>query len=201
MSESHRSFSGGSKVKNHAWLRIPCILALLLFLQMEAWAQTASSFEQLQLSVQKGDQVSVTETDGKVTKGRIDDVSSSSLRLLRNRMPIELLEARVLEIKKKDPIGNGARRGALVGGAIVGGLGGLVASAFCERDCILGTAAGVALGGGIGAGMGAGIGVAIDAITNRSTTVYRAKPRGAARFNIAPVLSKASTGIVLSISF
>src|SRR4030095_12218869 len=125
MSQSHRRF----KVKNHGWLRIPCILALLLFLQMET--------------------------------------------------------------------------GALVGGAIGGTLGGLAAYGFCERGarCILAAAAGVALVGGIGAGTGAGIGVAIDAIINRSTTVYRAKPGRAARFNIAPVLSKESTGIALSISF
>src|SRR5262245_29434740 len=196
MSQSHRSFSGGSQVKNHVWLRIPCILALLLFLQMEAWAQNASSFEQLQPLVQKGDKVSVTETDGKVTKGRIEEVSSSALRLLRDRMPIELPEARVLEIKKKDPIGNGARMGAIVGGAIGGGLGGLVAAAFCERDayCILGTAASVAVFGGIGAGTGAGIGVAIDAIMHRSKTVYRATPGRSARFNIAPVVSKEGKG-------
>jgi hypothetical protein len=170
---------------------------------MGAWAQNASSFEQLQPLLQKGDKVSVTETDGKVTKGRIEEVSSSSLRLLRNRMPIELPEARVLEIKKKDPIGNGARTGAIVGGAIGGTLGGLIAAGFCEAGayCIVGTAAGIALFGGIGAGTGAGIGVAIDAIMHRSTTVYRAKPGRAARFNLAPLVSKGGKGIALFISF
>jgi hypothetical protein len=72
--------------------------------------------------VQKGDQVSVTTGDGKVTKGSIEAVSESSLRLLRNRVPIEMAQMDVLEIKKKDPIANGVKMGALVGAGIGGHL-------------------------------------------------------------------------------
>jgi hypothetical protein len=153
--------------------------------------------------VQKGDKVSVTETDGTVTKGKIEDVSTSSLRLMRDRRSIELPESRVLEIKKKDPLGNGVRNGALVGAGVCGGLGALVAYSFCEGavGCGLGATAVVALSAGIGAGVGAGIGLGIDAIKSRSITVYRAKPGRMTRFNIVPVLLKGSTGIAVSISF
>ena len=188
-------------MKNHARLLMSSLA--LLFLLQEASAQTATSFEQLQVLVQKGDKVSVTDVAGKVTKGRIEDVSTSSLRLVRDRMSIELPEANILEIKKKDPLGNGAKNGALVGAGAFGGLAALVLFAFCERpECIPTAMAGTALFAGIGAGIGAAIGVGIDAIGNRSSTVYRAKPRGsAARIQIAPMLSKESKGVALSISF
>ena len=190
-------------MKNHARLLLASTLVLLLLVPREASAQIATSFEQLQVLVQKGDKVSVTDLAGKVTKGRIEDVSTSSIRLVRDRMPIDLAEANVLEIRKKDPLGNGTKTGAIVGAGTAGGFAALVLFAFCDRnECVPTAMAGTALFAGIGAGIGAGLGVAIDAIAHRSSTVYRAKPTGSrARIHIAPMLSKGGKGVALSISF
>jgi hypothetical protein len=130
---------------------------LLLFGSTAALAEQASSFEQLQVLVQKGDQVSVTTGDGKVTKGSIEEVSTSSLRLVRNRVPIEMAQMDVLEIKKKDPIANGVKTGALVGAGVGGGLGVFGALFSCgDADCAPEAVAAVVVSIGLGAGFGAG---------------------------------------------
>jgi hypothetical protein len=153
--------------------------------------------------VQKGDQVSVTTGDGKVTKGSIEAVSESSLRLLRNRVPIEMAQMDVLEIKKKDPIANGVKMGALVGAGIGGGLGVLGALFSCgDADCAPEAVAGVALSIGISAGIGAGIGTLVDAVSNRNPIVYRPRPRNpTTRIRITPLLSAERKGVRLSLSF
>jgi len=180
------------------------ISALLLFSPTQGFARQASSFEQLKLRVHKGDQVTVTTGDGKVTKGRLEEISGSTLRLVRNAMPVELPEANVLEIKKKDPIGNGALMGAGVGA----GLGVLLSSGSCRSSGGLGRCAGpegvagVALAIGVGAGLGAGIGVLADAVIKRNPVVYRGQPRTrTSRISFGPLLSAQRRGVGLSFSF
>ena len=187
---------------NHNGFMLLSMSVLLLFNSTAGLAEQASSFEQLQVLVQKGDQVSVTTGDGKVTKGSVEAVSASSLRLVRNRVPIEMAQMDVLEIKKKDPIANGVKMGAFVGAGVGGGLGVLSALFTCgNADCAPEAVAGVALSIGFSAGIGAGIGALVDAVSNRNPVVYRAPPRTAARIRITPLLSADRKGVRLSLSF
>jgi hypothetical protein len=175
---------------------------LLLFNSTMGLAQQASSFEQLQVLVQEGDQVSVTTVDGKVTKGSVEAVSPSSLRLVRNRVPIEMAQGDVLEIKKKDPIANGVKMGAFIGAGVGGGLGVLGALFSCgDADCAPEAVAGVALWIGLSAGIGAGVGALVDAVSNRNPVVFRARPRTAARMRITPLMSVDRKSVRLSLSF
>jgi len=179
------------------------ISVLLLFGSTVGLAQQASSFEQLQVLVQKGDQVSVTTADGKVTKGSIDAVSTSTLHLLQNRVPIEMAQMDVVEIKKKDPIGNGVKMGALIGAGVGAGFGVLGALVGCgDADCAPEAVAVAAFSIGFSAGIGAGVGAMVDAISNRNPIVYRAPPRpSTARIRITPLLSADRKGVRLSLSF
>ena len=188
---------------NHDWFMFLSMSVLLLFGSTAALAEQASSFEQLEVLVQTGDQVSVTTGDGKVTKGSIEAVSTSSLRLLRNRVPIEMAQMDVLEIKKKDPIANGVKMGTLVKTGVGGRLGVLDALFSCnDADCAPEAVAAVALSAGFGAGIGAGIGALIDAVSNRNPVVYRARPRTSTeRIRITPLLSANRTGVRFSFSF
>ena len=188
---------------NHDGFMLLSMFVLLLFGSTAGLAEQASSFEQLQVLVQKGDQVSVTTGDGKVTKGSIEAVSPSSLRLLQNRVPIEMAQMDVLEIKKKDPIANGVKMGALVGAGVGGGLGVLGALFSCgDADCAPEAVAAVALSIGFSAGIGAGIGALVDAVSNRNPVVYRAQPRtSTGRIRITPLLSADRKGVRLSLSF
>lgn len=72
------------------------ILAMVLgFLSvgfLEAEAQQAASFEQLQLLVKSGDTVSVTESTGRMSKGKIAELSRSTLRLLVDGMARDMVE-------------------------------------------------------------------------------------------------------------
>src|SRR5262245_53769793 len=55
---------------------------LIVVTSMECSAQLVSSFEQLQLLVKPGDNIYVTDSLGKTTKGRIAELSPSSLGLV-----------------------------------------------------------------------------------------------------------------------
>jgi hypothetical protein len=189
---------------NHDGFVFLSMSVLLLFGSTAALAQQASSFEQLQVLVQKGDQVSVTTGDGKVTKGSIEAVSTSSLRLVQNRVPIEMAQVDVLEIKKKDPIANGVKMGALVGAGVGAGFGFLGAIISCgDADCAPEAAAIGAATIGLSAGIGAGIGALVDAVSNRNPVVYRARPGTTTeqRIRITPLLSASRTGVRVSLSF
>jgi hypothetical protein len=188
---------------NHDGFMLLSIAVLLLFGSTTGLAEQASSFEQLQVLVQKGDQVSVTTGDGKVTKGSVEDVTVSSLRLLRNRMPIEMAEMDVKQITKKDPIANGVKMGALVGAGVGGGFAVLGALLSCgDADCAPEAVGIAALSIGFSAGIGAGIGALFDAVSNRNPVVYRARPRGSTtRIHITPLLSGDLKVVRLSLSF
>jgi hypothetical protein len=188
---------------NHDGFVLLSVFVLVLFGSTAGLAEQASSFEQLQVLVQKGDQVSVTTGDGKVTKGSIEAVSASSLRLVRNRLSIEMAQMDVLEITKKDPIANGVKMGALVGAGVGGGLGVLGALFLCgNTDCALEAVGGVALSIGLSAGIGAGVGALVDAVSNRNPVVYRARPgTSTGRIRITPLLSADRKGVRLSLSF
>jgi hypothetical protein len=109
----------------------------------------------------------------------------------------------VLEIKKKDPISNGVKTGALIGAGVGGGLGVLGALFFCgDADCAPEAVAVAALSIGFSADNGAAVGALVDAISNRTPVVYRAPPRpSTARIRITPLLSADRKGVRLSLSF
>lgn len=110
----------------------------------------------------------------------------------------------VLEIKKKDPIANGVKMGALVGAGMGGGLGVFGALFSCgDADCAPEAVAAVVVSIGLGAGFGAGIGALADAVSNRNPVVYRARPLTTftERIRITPLLSANRTGVRVSLSF
>ena len=164
----------------------------------EAAAQEASSFEQLQVLVGSDDEVTVTEADGKRTRGRIIELSPSSLHLSVNGTPRRLNEAQILEIRQHgpDPIGNGAKKGALIGlgfGAAMGALRCAVERGFCAL---------APLTVGIYSALGAGIGAGVDALRKGERTVYRAPVTASSRgLHVTPVVGRDQKGLRLSIGF
>lgn len=173
-------------------------LGFMFFGLLEAHAQQATSFEQLQLLVKPGDTVTVTESTGQLSKGKIAELTRSSLRLVVGGVVRDIAATDVSEVKQRrsDPLGNGARNGAIAGAAF-----GTFSAFF--GDCPRGSCGGqrVAIVGVMGA-FGAGLGVGVDALIIRTKVVYRG-PVGPAsvRFNIAPVIDKRRKGIALSVRF
>ena len=72
----------------------------MLVISMECSAQTADSFEQLQVLVKPGDNVYVTDSTGQTTKGRISQLSATSLALTVNGARRDLVQNDVYEIRQ-----------------------------------------------------------------------------------------------------
>ena len=165
-------------------------------------AQVASSLVQLQLLVERGNEVTVTRVNGTVTKGKVDHVEASTLRLLQGTTSVPVSESEVREIRKRDPLRNGTWLGAVVGGTVGTALGTIGAFAFCgEFDCTPEAIAGVFLTAGLGAGIGAGVGLSMDSAFNRNPIVFRALPASATRIQMRPLLARGQKGFHVSISF
>jgi hypothetical protein len=164
-----------------------------------AYAQpTAHSLEQLQMLVQAGDVVTISDdTRGQVT-GRIARLSPSSLTLLIDGEAREFLPGNILSIRQRrsDSLATGAIIGASVGG-------GLASAALLAVPCegcgwsdpwmplaVL----------GLYAAAGAGIGVGIDALI-RPTRVIYAPPGGGPKARVTPLVGHDRKGLALSFRF
>ena len=148
---------------------------VLLLTPAVSWAQ---SFERVQRALKAGDTVRVSEIDGRITTGRVIEVSPSALVVtVRKENPrdgsgrprFEWAGERtfgavdVVKVARPGPIWDGAIKGALVGL-----IPALVLTKSCH-DCYgNGPAAATMIG------IGAGIGLGIDAAFGPKT-LYRAK--------------------------
>ena len=87
--------------RNSTIIRIVIGLVLSLPGVQEVAAQQASSFEQLQILVESDDEITVIEGDGQEFKGRIIDLSASTLRLSVNGVPRRYSQGDVIEILRR----------------------------------------------------------------------------------------------------
>jgi len=157
-------------------------------------AQNAS-FDRLALRLNQGDQVTVTDSEGRETKGRIVDLSPSTLSLETAGLRRDLTGGDVSVIQRRyhDPLGNGALIGFVSGVAFIATL---VAAECpdCRNDpevmpwyALFGAA-------------GAGIGMGFDALHQGSRVVYRAAPSDR-RLAVSPVVSRERQGVSVSLGF
>jgi hypothetical protein len=173
-------------------------LTFLLPVSHEALAQTAQSFEQLQLLVKPGDTVSVTDPMGVVTEGKIEGLSSALLRLRVNSAVRDLSESDVKAISQRRH--DSLKNGTLIGTGIGAGFG-VLGAALCasEGDCSAGEAVGGAL---IYTGIGAAIGAGIDALIKSKETIYLGRTKVSLNLHsIKPILSPSRKGVAMSFSF
>lgn len=187
--------------------------ALLLAVPVQVSAQAvATSFEELRALVKPDDIVYVTEASGRKTKGRLGELSTSSLELLVRQtgpdgretfVPQARLsegDVRQIVLQRSDSLWNGTLIG-LAPGATIGTVF-LFTGGGC--DCYT-VASRASLAGGIFlwvGGIGAAIGAAVDAlITERTTVYYRAPGQRFSSVQVSPLLSKSGAGIQMSVRF
>src|SRR5438128_606133 len=141
------------------WRVTTLCLLLMAATPMAEAQQVASSFEQLRVLVKPGDTVTVAETSGRETTGKIADLSSSSLWLIVAGSRRDLAEREVDTIRQR-------RHGSLATGAKWGfGIGagfGLIGGLASGTNCIACSGAFIALATAGYAAMGTGIGVGIS---------------------------------------
>lgn len=146
-----------------------------------AEAQTAHSFDELQRILKAGQMVVVTDETGRETKGKVADVSPSSLVLLELEITRDGREAWtakrtfanavVRKIVLRDSLWNGSLIGLGVG-AVPGVILGAGIATYCYNEATECSSLGALIAAGIAAA-GAGIGAAIDGARNRVVFVSR----------------------------
>jgi hypothetical protein len=195
-------------------MRTTCLCAVTftcLTTAAQAQHTAAASFAALRATLKTGDTVFVTETSGKVTRGKIGDLSATTLELfvprrqpdgrsvLITRSLIADSDVTSIQLEHRDSLWNGALIGFGTGAAIGGFLGALA----CVGDFNCSNGAASQIGGAVlGIGMlGAGIGTLSDALIGHTrTTIYQARQRAAA-VDIVPLLGPSRVGAWMSIRF
>jgi hypothetical protein len=177
--------------------------AALLFLcggaaRVEA-QDVASSFDQLSVLVKPGDNITVVDTAGKKTDGRIGTLSRERLMLVTPAGPRELSEADVAMIRQRrdDSLRNGAIIGAAAGTAYYVTLMAIFSRISDGGDMIVSSAV---IGGVLFAGLGAAAGVGIDALITRRQVIYRSAP-GQKRVSVSPVFGHGKRGAAVTLTF
>ena len=167
---------------------------LALAMSVEAFAQQAASFEQLQVLAKPGDRIFITDSTGAKTEGKIESLTGLSIRVIHKGISRELLQSDVSEIRKwrSDSLGNGAGIGLGIGLSI----GALSLLGMGECDCPGEKAAMIGYLGAIGAG----IGVGIDALIPHKATIF-SNGTTARKLQLKPILSRTSKGASLSLRF
>lgn len=165
-------------------------LMLLATASVEA-QQVAGTFDQLRVLVKPGDTLTVIDEAGMRSRGKLTDVSSSSLELdiAGTRRLFRDSDVNIIEKRGADSLRNGALIGLVAGGVIFGPAIGALTGDW-----------GAAVAGGlVYAGIGAGIGVGIDALIEGQRVIYAAS-RPQTIVSIAPTVGRSGRGVVLSVN-
>lgn len=157
----------------------------VLFVRGAVAQPAARSFDELRSKVNAGQTVFVTDATGRQTKGKVADISGSTLVIITPETRT-FTDAAITDIRITDSRWDGALIGAGVGA-------GLAIWDYSIDPSEPGNAAIFAVGIGLGAAIGAGI----DALRARpGRTVYRS-PRAA----VSPVVGRARQGLSMSVRF
>jgi hypothetical protein len=181
------------------------ILVLLLMLASGGCAtrRPTQSFEELQHRLRPGHTVYVIDTAGRETRGKVVEVSSSTLMLRVNAAPLRIDSASVRQVQRYgDPLWNGA----LIGMGL--GLPGLLIAdptyqscdadpqKLCADSQIGQRVAALAVMGGLGA--------AVDALMRGRHQIYLApgaSVENGARLVVSPIVSARFSGLFVSLAF
>ena len=182
-------------VSNVARRRHRLVLALLATTG-EA-QELAGSFDQLRVLVKTGDTVRVTDTSGQEVRGKVFDVSSSSLAIVTEGQQRTFLERDVAAIRQRrsDSVGNGAKWGLAVGAGL-GALAGIAIVSDYGDGAVAVIPVFALLYGGLGAGVGAGI----DAMHSSNQVIY-ARRAAASKVTLRPILTSGRKGVLASLTF
>jgi hypothetical protein len=167
--------------------------ALLLLMTASAGAQElASTFDQLRVLVGPGDTLTVTQTSGSRVRGKLSQLSPSSLVLNVSGTLREFQSTEVDRIEKRgaDSLNNGALTGMAIGGGLAAVALGIGQSGF-EPGWV---AVAALVYGGIGAGIGAGV----DALIEGPRIIYAGPRVRKTTVSVSPILRGQRKGILFS---
>lgn len=177
-------------------LRIGRVVACVFFAATSAQAQElAGTFEQLRVLVKAGDTLTVTDTAGQPVRGKLVNLSPSSLSLNVWGTIREFQKLDVNTITKRGS--DSLKNGALIGMAVGGGLAAVgMALTAAEGDADAGIFVGAAL---VYSGIGAGIGAGVDALIEGQRVIYANPGSPRAGLSVAPMLRGPRKGVLVSL--
>jgi len=151
------------------------VMLTVVGLAASAWAQEATTFADLPLRLNLGDEVGVEDRSGVVTWGRLARLSPDEIAVAAPPGAERVFPgASVRRVQKRgDSLGNGMRLGAVIGGVFGCGVFGAFSGEFRSGDC----AAAFLIFGGAGLGLG----LVFDALHTGTTTVFSAPDNRAGR--------------------
>jgi hypothetical protein len=144
-----------------------------------------SSLARLRDAVRPGDEVIVTDVHGRETRGKVREITATSLGLLVDGRRTDFTVNDVETVGRRDSRWNGT----LLGGGIAAVLAALVdrslVKEYGREDISVGDSVGFVVGA---AAVGAGIGFAIDAMIKRTRVLYsRSDPPTSAKASLSPI--------------
>lgn len=141
-------------------------------------------------SVRPGLKVEIVDEAGASVEGRLQEVSSQSVRVSTRRGITDVPIDSIVRITRPD----GIKNGALIGLAVGIGLGTLSASTYAEGDALI--LLSQTLGNGL---VCAGIGALLDASVDSRRTLYQRGPRR--QTHLTPLIGPRAGGFAASISW
>jgi hypothetical protein len=199
-----------SRELGRAEVIVAIVLPVVLAAAPQAAAQTvATSFPELQRLVTRGNTIHVTDATGKRTKGKLGELSPSTLELLVYKRGYDGTETlvpqarlgeddiRQILVERRDP----PWKGMFIGLAAVGGPWALV----CSRGCVYGEPGGehlIQFTALITTGIAAGIGTLVDAAMVQRTMVYYKAPLARSpSASVSPLLLRSGAGVQMAFRF
>ena len=171
---------------------ITLVLAAVAVTASLAEAQRVT-FDRLALQLNQGDSVTVTDSDGRRLRGRVVDLSASTLALQVDGLRRDLNRGDISAVQRRerDSLKNGAAIGFASGVAVLVGLvlpdGDLNPTGFMIVGSLFGAA-------------GAGIGAGLDALHEETQVIYRTTPSNR-RLAVSPVVSPERQGVSVALGF
>ena len=182
-------------------LRLAMVAAVAVFIVMPSQSAAQEPpetppavFQDLPLLVNLGDRIAVTDDTGRELQGDLVDISPSALSALVAGTRYDLQESQytVSRQRRQDSVKNGALLGLLVG---AGSAAVVLASSDDYIYPVQWALTPVAMGG-----VGLSIGVLVDSMITKSTLIF-SKKRSARGVSVAPLLSRDSKGVAISLGF
>jgi hypothetical protein len=179
--------------------RLRCeTLLLLLAIHVPTAAEAqevASSLDEVRQLVTVGDNVTVTDLQGRHREGSIAEISSSSLGLIVDGTRTDFPEGDLDTISRRDSRWNGTLWGLAVGAGLGVAFEKVVADEYGRDD--IGTGS-VFLPF---AGLGAGVGFVVDAMIKGRRIIYARRAGSTRQATVAPVWNIQRKGVYVKMQF
>lgn len=179
-----------------------CAAVGVLLVSATAAAQTGDA--DIQGRVKEGQNVSITDDQGREFNGRIGNITAKGLTILSRGARQDVPYGEIVRIDRPhDSLANGALIGLAVGAAL--GFGAIASED--NRSCDPGTffscsdpgTGGYVAGAAILGGLGSDVGVGVDALIHRDRNIYRRG--GSPRVTLSPAFGRGVRGATVSVSW